>query len=111
MVSISVASIDSMAFSDSTIGVDGSAQRELIGFFCQPFIEKIVQEPAQYDSYYQSKDDRSRYAHDIDVMAKEKISIYGRINDNGQCEDKTYLFSLNLFFIRHGLQVFGIVLR
>ena len=63
------------------------------------------------DSYYQSKDDWSRYTHDIDVMAKEKISIYGRINDNGQCEDKTYLFSLNLFFIRHGLQVFGIVLR
>lgn len=56
-----------------------------------------MQESAQYDSYYQSKDDRSRYAHDIDVMAKEKISIYGRINDNGQCEDKTYLFSLNLF--------------
>ena len=39
------------------------------------------------------------------------ISVYSRINDNGQCEDKTYLFSLNLFFIRHGLQVFGIVLR
>lgn len=111
MVSISVASIDSMAFSDSTIGVDGSPKREVDRIFCQPFIEKIVQEPAQYDSYYQSKDDRSRYAHDIDVMAKEKISIYGRINDNGQCEDKTYLFSLNLFFIRHGLQVFGIVLR
>ena len=58
-----------------------------------------------------SRDDRSRYAHDIDVMAKEKISIYGRINDNGQCEDKTYLFSLNSFFIHHGLQVFGIVSR
>ena len=110
MVSISVASIDSMAFSDSTIGVDGSPKEKLIGFFVS-HLEKIVQEPAQYDSYYQSKDDRSRYAHDIDVMAKEKISIYGRINDNGQCEDKTYLFSLNLFFIRHGLQVFGIVLR
>ena len=75
------------------------AKREVDRIFCQPFIEKIVQEPAQYDSYYQSKDDRSRYAHDIDVMAKEKISIYGRINDNGQCEDKTYLFSLSLFFI------------
>ena len=110
MGSVSVASVGSMAFSDFTIGVYGSPKEKLIGF-CQPFIEKFVQEPAQYDSYYQSKDDRSRYTHDIDVMAKEKISIYGRINDNGQCEDKTYLFSLNLFFIRHGLQVFGIVLR
>lgn len=91
MVSISVASIDSMAFSDSTIGVDGSPKEKLIGFLSAIY-RKIVQEPAQYDSYYQSKDDRSRYAHDIDVMAKEKISIYGRINDNGQCEDKTYLF-------------------
>ena len=108
MVSVSVASVDSMAFSDFTIGVYGSPKERI---FCQPVIEKFVQESAQYDSYYQSKDDWSRYTHDIDVMAKAKISIYGRINDNGQCEDKTYLFSLNLFFIRHSLQVFGIVSR
>ena len=44
-------------------------------------------------------------------LIEPTISVYSRINDNGQCEDKTYLFSLNLFFIRHGLQVFGIVLR
>ena len=53
----------------------------------------------------------AKHLETFDVMAKEKISVYSRINDNGQCEDKTYLFSLNLFFIRHGLQVFGIVLR
>jgi hypothetical protein len=33
MGSISVASIDSMAFSDFTIGVDGSPKEKLIGFF------------------------------------------------------------------------------
>jgi hypothetical protein len=33
MGSVSVASIDSMAFSDSTIGVDGSPKEKLIGFF------------------------------------------------------------------------------
>jgi len=58
-------------------------KRETNRIFCQPFIEKLVQESAQYNGHHQSDDDRSSYAHDIDVMAQEQISIYRRKNDNG----------------------------
>ena len=46
----------------------------------QPIIEKFLQDSTQYDGHRQSENYRSCYAHDVGVMAKGKISGYGRKN-------------------------------
>ena len=81
------------------------------GIFCQLIIEKFLQDSTQYDGHRQSENYRSCYAHDVDVMAKGKISGYGRKNDNGQRKDKTYFLSSDLFCICHLLSLFGITVR